>query len=461
MNKLVIAFILILLTVIGFEVFLIGGEKQPMSIPNNDQNQPSQQNHPANPIQNQTNQQSAPVIDKNMSSQQNHPANPSANNSQISAALMNNVVDANNQFAADLYLKYRFNEGNLFFSPYSISSALAMAYEGAKGRTAEEIQAVIHLPNDIAAVHSGFVGINNDLNKEGKSYSLSLANALWSQKDYPFVSEYFSAIDAYYGGKATGLDFKSDAENSRVIINSWVENKTNNRIKNLIPRGTLDATTRLILTNAIYFKANWSNQFDSVNTQDRQFKLGSGQTVISSMMSQIDYFNYGETGDKQILEVDYLGNDISMLILLPKENNLNQVENTLSIKNLNDWKTNMHNVRVDVTLPKFKFETKYFMANDLKDMGMSSAFKYPDADFTGISPTRELFISEVVHQTFVEVAEYGTEAAAATAVIMLAGSIPQTEQPKIFNADHPFIFIIQQKNSGNILFIGRLSDPTK
>jgi serpin B len=393
--------------------------------------------------------------------------NNNQNQQQNSIIIANGVVDANNQFAMDLYSKYKSKEGNMFFSPYSISSALAMTYEGAKGKTAEEMQAVLHLPKDKEKIHSDFVSINNELNKADKTYKLSVANALWAQKDYTFIDAYFNIVDDYYSGKVTNLDFKTDTETSRVTINNWVEDKTNDKIKDLIPKGILTINTRLVLTNAIYFKANWSSQFDAEDTWDGQFKLNSGQTVEARMMGKTSYYNYGETNDLQILEMDYLGNDISMLIILPKENNINQIENIFSQERLKAWKNDMKNEKVEVSLPKFKFETKYLMAEDLKEMGMPTAFKYPDADFTGISPPTaespngELYIGEVIHQTFIEVAEYGTEAAAATAERMDSGAAGPTEELKIFTADHPFIFIIQQKDTGNLLFMGRVSDPTE
>jgi len=378
--------------------------------------------------------------------------------SNISLGPSENVVEANNLLALDLYNKYKSKEGNLFFSPYSISSALAMTYEGAKGQTAEEMQAVLYLPDDKDKIHSDFVSIYNELNKADKSYKLNAANALWAQEDYPFVDEYFNVVDEYYDGKVTNLDFKTDAENSRVTINNWVEDKTNDKIKDLIPKGLIGSLTRLVLTNAIYFKANWSNQFDAEETTDGKFKLGSGEFVDSRMMHQTNNYNYGETNNLQILEMDYLGDDLSMIIILPKDNKLNQVENDFSKEKLEDWKKDMQTEKVRVTLPKFKFETKYFMAEDLKEMGMPTAFTWPGADFSGMDGTKMLFISQVIHQTFIEVAEYGTEAAAATAVGMKAIGIP-SEQPLLFRADHPFIFIIQQKDSGNILFMGRVEEP--
>ena len=373
------------------------------------------------------------------------------------------VVEANNQLAIDLYQKYRSNEGNIFFSPFSISSALAMTYEGAKGKTAGEMQKVLHVPGDIGVIRSGYSEIYERLNKENKPYKLSTANALWAQKDYPFAGEYLSTVEKYYDGKVTNLDFARDTENSRQTINNWVEEKTYDRIKELIPAGLLTPSTRMVLTNAIYFNASWLSQFEARTTSDKEFTLGTKKVTVK-MMHQKAGYNYGETDKLQILEMPYKGEDISMLIILPKGNDLAALERTLSAKNLADWKKNMKGELVELSLPKFEYENKYYMAADLKDMGMPTAFT-PAADFSGMSPTKELYIGEVIHQTFVGVSESGTEAAAATAV-MMAGStaspgihIPPI--PKIFNADHPFIFIIQEKASGNILFMGRVTDPSK
>lgn len=397
--------------------------------------------------------------------QQPFPINyhPSAklDDSQATTAGVAAVVDANNQFATEYYSRIIKNDdGNIFFSPYSISTALAMTYEGAKGQTAEEIQKVFHFPEDTEIRRPASARIYNLINSEGKNYKLTTANALWAQNDYPFVDDYFTVVSTYYGGMVTNLDFKQETEKSRTTINNWMEDRTNDRIKDLIPRGILDSATRLVLTNAIYFKANWSRQFDAQNTRDGQFKLASGNNINVKMMHLTSRFNYGENNDLQILEMNYLGNNLSMLIILPKENNLNQIEPIFSKQSLIEWKDNMENKEVIVTLPKFTFGTKYFMSDDLEEMGMPTAFKYPEADFTGMSPTDELYIDEVIHQTFIEVAEYGTEAAAATAVVMRAGAMTPTEEPKRFTADHPFIFIIQQRETGNILFMGRVMDPT-
>ncbi len=380
------------------------------------------------------------------------------------------VKDASNQFALDLYSKYKSEEGNMFFSPFSISTALTMAYDGAKGQTAKEMQDVLHLSENKDKVRSDFASIYSELNKPDKPYKLSVANALWAQKDYNILADYVNAVKQYYYGEATNLDFKADTENSRQTINKWVEEKTNNKIKELLSKQNVDATTRLILTNAVYFKANWTAKFDARSTIDDKFNLASGETVDIKMMQNTLNVNYGETGALQILEMDYLGNDLSMLVILPKENNPNALEKIFTAKNLDDWKANMKTEKVEVRLPKFKFEKRRSLVNDLIAMGMPTAFKYPEADFTGISPATqsspngELYIGDVIHQALVDVAEYGTEAAAATAVVMRARAGPgggPTKQPKIFNADHPFIFIIQQKATGNILFLGRVSNPSK
>lgn len=444
MSKKIFSTGLILIAIFGVGIFLYGYMQQSIEYPSPDTRQIVESTATPTNSQNPLNQQVTPI-----------------NNNQTSSIISDNVVDANNQFASDLYSKYKSKEGNIFFSPFSISTALAMTYEGAKGKTAEEMQAVLHLPDDKQKIRSDFVGIYSEINKADKAYMLNTANALWAQKDYPFISNYFSTVDTYYKGKVTNLDFGTETEKSRVTINNWVENQTYHKIKNIIPLGILTSDTRLVLTNAIYFKANWSNQFDAQNTRDGKFYVNSNVSVNSKMMYQTSYFNYSETSNLQILEMDYLGNDLSMLVILPQENNINQIENIFNNEKLIEWKKNMQEKEVLVTFPKFKFETKYFMAKDLAEMGMPTAFKFPDADFTGMSPNGELYIGQVIHQTFVEVAEYGTEAAAATVVEMTVGIAAPTEPPKIFNADHPFIFLIQQKSTGNILFIGRLTDPSQ
>ncbi|MFW6143607.1 MAG: serpin family protein [Patescibacteria group bacterium] len=370
------------------------------------------------------------------------------------------VSTANNTFGLDLYSEYRAEQGNLFFSPYSISSALAMTYEGAAGETADEMRTVLRLTEDTEQVREGFSQINNRLNKEDKSYDLTTANSLWGQEDYPFAEDYLATVEEYYGGKLTNLDFKNNTEEARKTINLWVESKTEDRIKNLISKGVLNSLTRLVLTNAIYFKSDWENQFDSKKTEEAEFTLNSGETVSVEMMHKTAKFNFAEDEVVKVLEMPYEDGELSMLVVLPKENDLSAVEKFLTRDKFDDWLDNLKQEEVVVTFPKFKYETKYQMANTLESMGMVRAFDAEKADFSGLTGgENDLFIDKVIHQTFIEVDEAGTEAAAATAVTMMTTSLPE-EEPKIFEADHPFVFLIKDNQTDTILFLGRISNPS-
>lgn len=384
-----------------------------------------------------------------------------ADDSKSTPEGVNKIINSNNQFAFDLYLKLKdvpeYNESNIFFSPYSISVALGMTYEGAKGETAEEIQSVFYFPEDENIRKPSFAKIYNQINKVDKKYELHTANALWAQKDYKFLEEYINTIEKYYVGKVTNIDFINATEDARVTINKWVEEQTNNKIKDLIPAGVLNTLTRLVLTNAIYFKGLWIKQFDQKETREEDFKVSPEKTVKVDMMSIAgEEFNYYETEELQILELLYEGEDLSMLIILPKENYLNSLEDSFSLEKLYELRNNLGVQKVDIYIPKFKFETKYFMVKTLEEMGMPTAFSM-DADFSGMDGATDLFIANVIHQAFVDVNEEGTEAAAATGVIMEL----KAAMPTVFRADHPFIFMIQERETGNILFLGRVVDPTE
>lgn len=398
---------------------------------------------------------------------------PSADDTGSSTEGIQEVVDANNRFAFELYSKLNNKDTNMFYSPYSISSALAMTYEGAKGETAEEMKSVFHFPES-NILRPNFAAVYNNINKASKAYELRTGNALWAQYDYRFLEDYTSRVEKYYGGRATNLDFVGETERSRQTINDFIEEQTNDRIKDLIPRGVLNAMTRLVLTNAIYFKGTWEWEFDKSDTRDQLFKITPENTVEVPMMYMKNdkaEFNYAELEKLQILELPYKGEEVSMLILLPKQGRAFDTETgesigydyaladiELSSENLNEWKARMHETKLDgIFLPKFEFDTKYFLNDALKAMGMPTAFSMK-ADFSGMDGTTDLFISDVIHQAFVKVDEKGTEAAAATAVVM---KITGIAMPKLFRADHPFIFLIQEKATGNILFLGKVVDPTK
>ena len=392
-----------------------------------------------------------------------HPYNPKqppkSDETNWSHEGVQEVVDANNQFALELYTKLSKNgKENIFYSPYSIFAALGMTYEGAKGETKDEIKSVFHFPED-STLRPNFAKIYNDINKNEEDYELRTGNALWVQKDYPFLEDYINIVVKYYGGKVSNLDFVKETEKSRQTINNFIEEQTNGKIKDLIPKGVLDYLTRLVLTNAIYFKGTWQWEFNPKNTEEVDFKITPTDIVKVPMMymkPEKAKFNYADLEDLQILELPYKGEKISMLILLPKDN-LEDIQ-PLTIEKLKEWKSQMKKETLDeIYLPKFEFDTKYFMKEILSDMGMPTAFEM-DADFSGMDGTKSLYIKEVIHQAYVKVDEKGTEAAAATGVVMELTSI----MPKnIFRADHPFIFIIQQNDTGNILFLGRVNDPTK
>ena len=385
------------------------------------------------------------------------------------------IVEGNNKFALQSYAKLRAREGNLFFSPYSISTALAMTYAGARGKTEKQMARVLHFPGFTTSheqipsmevqnqkhFHLVFGTTIKDLNARGKKggYELTVANALWGQKGYGFLKEFTELIKTNYDGRLNEVDFVRAAEAARKTINAWVEKKTRNKIKNLIPKGVLNRLTRLVLTNAIYFKGNWASRFKKDRTKDAPFTLAGGEKVNIPMMNQTADFNYMETEDFQGLELPYVDNELSMIILLPKQvDGLTEFEKTLTLKNLSQWLAKLRKRKVIVSVPKFKMTSQFRLAEVLKSMGMTDAFVPDVADFSGMNGRRNLFISAVIHKAYVDVNEEGTEAAAATAVVVGITSVGPRTIP-VFRADHPFLFLIRDNRSGSILFIGRVTNP--
>ena len=382
-----------------------------------------------------------------------------------STSASGSVVEANNQFALDLYARLSEGEdGNIFFSPFSISSALAITYEGARGNTADEIQSVFHFPENSTLMREEFAGIIAGINSGSSAYTLRTANALWAEQSFSFLPEYISTADRTYGAKTTNLDVTTRPDESRVTINRWVEEQTEDKIRDLLPAGSINSQTRLVITNAIYFKGSWVKQFDEEKTTEEDFRTGTGTTVRVPMMQRTDedaIYRYGETGTLQVLARPYesdSGKQLSMLVLLPKGDNLATAEQSLGAMNLSELQQNLTSRRVVVYFPKFTMETKYSLPRTLSAMGMPTAFTGA-ADFSGMDGRKDLFIDDVIHQAFVDVNEEGTEAAAATAVVMRMTSMPVEEPVPVFRADHPFIFLIQDDETGNILFMGRVADP--
>lgn len=380
------------------------------------------------------------------------------------------VVQANNQFGIDFYSQLTGqseNEGkNIFFSPWSISSVLAITHEGARSTTADEIRSVFHFPGSYDTLRQGYLELSKRLNNGKSGVTLNTANALWAEKTYPFDKDYINIADQYYNAKTTNLDFITKPEESRQIINQWVEDQTKGKIKNLLPRDSIDTQKCLIITNAIYFKGTWTKQFDGTKTLEQDFVMDDGTTVKVPMMVRMDEeaeYWYTETDDLQVLGMPYThknGKGLSMLVLLPRDNDLEAVEASLSSQSLEALNQDLKYQRVMVAFPRFRIETTYSLKDMLSEMGMPNAFIPFVADLSGMNDGNgNLWIDEVYHKAYVDVNEEGTEAAAATAGVIEMGSDFSFEPIPVFRADHPFMFLIQDNDTGNILFMGRMMNP--
>jgi len=377
------------------------------------------------------------------------------------------VPEANNRFSASLYRQLSTGDAtsNIFFSPFSISSALAITYEGARGTTANEIRSVFFFPANQTVMREGYAAENAAINAGDAGYTLSTTNALWAEKTYVFLPAYTTTAEKYYGANTTNLDFVNQPEASRKTINSWVAGQTNDKILDLLPAGAIDPLTRLVITNAVYFKGTWQRQFDINQTADAPFRTPAGTTVMVRMMQQTDedaIYPYAETADLQMISLPYNttgGNGLSMVILLPKGDDLSAADPYLDPANLSALEQSASSRRVMVYIPEFKIESQYSLKGTLSTMGMPTAFS-DAADFSGMDGSRDLYISDVIHKAYIDVNEEGTEAAAATGVVMWAKGVVATEKPvPVFRADHPFLFLIQDNDTGVILFAGRVSSP--
>jgi len=374
----------------------------------------------------------------------------------------NSYHDEINSFSFDFFKElYVANEGNIFISPYSIFTALSMTYEGARKETANEMRDVLNVEQDNESFHLYMKNIYEVLNKKYADYNISTANALWVQENFDLLEEYLTIIRDYYSGEATEVDYSNPAE-AVASINQWVEEQTNNLIKDLISEDVIDPFTALILTNAIYFKGVWEIQFDPVNTTNRTFDVSSDISVEAPTMNLVgtdDYFYYTENKDVQVLELPYTGDDISMVIVLPKDNDLSTVIDAINSNKYSEWMESLTEENVDIYLPIFEVEASYSLKEYLIDLGMAQSFTSA-ADFSGITGVKDLFISEVIHKAFIDVNEEGTEAAAATAVIMkLTSNGGEGSTRNMFDCDHPFMYIIRHKETETILFMGTISNP--
>ncbi|XP_005373090.1 PREDICTED: serpin B4 [Chinchilla lanigera] len=389
---------------------------------------------------------------------------------------MSSLSEANNNFTLDLFQRLRKSEGNVFFSPISISAALAMVYLGARGSTAQEIEKVLHF-NEITtkstektktarveesrSVHHQFQKLLTELNKPSDTYELKSANKVYKEKSFQFLQEYIDDVKKFYLADVESVDFVNAAEESRRKINAWVEKQTHEKIKDIFPNGTLQRNTQLVLVNAIYFKGQWDLKFKEGNTIEEKFWLNKDSSKSVKMMKQNNHLKFATLEDVQakVLEIPYKGKALSMVVLLPDEvDGLHKLEDELTGEKLMKWTSpqNMKTVNVHLQFPRFKVEGSYDLQAILEDLGIVKAFSPKDADFSGMTRDRDLVVSKVKHKSFVEVNEEGTEAAAATGIGAIVTSAPIYEN---FHCNHPFLFLIKENENNRILFIGRCSSP--
>jgi len=401
-----------------------------------------------------------PVTGAVIQSDKQRDTSPNVNEADLAT-----VVDGNSGFGFDLYQALREEGGNLFFSPYSISLALAMTYAGARGETAQQMADTLHFTLSQDRLHPAFNSLDIELSqrgegakgKDGEGFRLHIVNAIWGQEGYKFLSEFLDVLAENYGAGLRPLDFASAPEESRITINNWVSDQTEGRIEDLIPQGLIDALTRLVLTNAIYFNAAWQHPFNEDMTEDGPFYLLDGGEVTLPMMKQTESFSYAEGDGYQAIELPYDGGELSMVILLPRAGQFETFEDSLDAQRVDAILKQLEGRRVALTMPRFEFESSFGLKEALAAMGMPVAFS-GDADFSGMTGNRDLYIADVIHKAFVSVDEAGTEAAAATAVVMRLTALPGT--PVAVTVDRPFVFLIRDIETGAILFVGRMVAPS-
>jgi serpin B len=385
-------------------------------------------------------------------------------NPQVPDSDLEQLEEGNRAFALNLYQQLRSQEGNLFYSPYSISLALAMTFAGARGETEAQMADVLHFDLPQEDLHPAFNALSQILESRAQpvgedqegGLELSIANSLWGQAGYSFQTEFLDRLAENYAAGMREVDF-AQSEQARKLINDWVAEETRDKIKNLIPQGVLDELTRLVLANAIYFKAAWQHPFDEGMTAQQEFTLMEGGMIQVDMMRQSEMLDYNMGDGYQAVRLPYSGDSADMLVLLPDQGRFAEFEEALNAETVIEILSGLESRQINLVIPKFKVESTFELSDALPAMGMQDAFDASKADFSSISGKPELYISNVVHKAFVDVNEAGTEAAAATAVIMKLGSVPA--EPLTLQIDRPFIFMILDRATGTVLFVGRVLDP--
>jgi serpin B len=382
----------------------------------------------------------------------------------VPAADLEAAVDGNTAFALDLYQQIRSEPGNIFYSPFSISEALGMTFAGARGATESQMATALHFSLPQAQLHPAFNAIDLALasrgkgadGKDGQGFRLNVANAIWGQTGQSFEAPFLDTLAQSYGAGMHVVDFIGAAESSRVLINDWVSARTESRIKDLLPKGSVDSDTRMVLTNAIYFNAAWATPFEKAKTAPASFTLGDGSTVKVETMAGYQEAAYGAGSDYAAVALPYDGGEFSMVLILPAQGALDAFEASLTPARLATLVDGMSTHGVSITMPRFKVESSFSLADKLTKLGMVDAFN-DAADFSGINGKKGLSIGSVVHKAYVDVSETGTEAAAATGVTIGVTSAPE---PAEIHLDHPYLFLIRDNATKSILFLGRVENPT-
>lgn len=375
------------------------------------------------------------------------------------------LVNGNNEFGISLYKYLAKENSNIIFSPYSISVALAMTQAGARNQTLNQMNDVLHFILPENSLHQTFnalqIAMNareqNDANKKEKDFELDISNVIWGEKTYTFLPEYLDLLAENYGAGIRLMDFVNNADGSRKDINQWVSDETQQKIKDLLAEGTITPQTCLVLTNAIYFKAEWLSQFEKDRTKPDDFSLLDGSMIQVPMMTQSGNFAYLQGDGYQAVALPYKGNKLSMLILLPDQGKFTEIEDGMNADQISSILNDLQNAEVDLGMPKFKVESSFGLKDSLSEMGMPDAFTPGVADLSGMDGTKDLYISAVEHKAYIDVDENGTEAAAATAIVVGITSMP-IEVNKL-TIDRPFVYFIIDNQTGSILFMGRMLNP--
>ncbi len=373
----------------------------------------------------------------------------------------------NSTFAFDLYRRLAAHDGNLFFSPHSISIALAMTYAGASGETERQMAQTMRFLLPQAELHRGFNALQQELSRRAEQdagFRLNVVNAVWGQTDHGFLASFLDLLAEHYGAGVRPVDFRQAPDEAREAINDWVEEQTENRIVDLVPPDAIDALTRMVLANAVYFHASWATPFEPDLTTPGVFHLLDGGEVELPMMRLEEEFSYARGDGWQAVELPYERFDLSMLLLVPDESRFREFEDSLDADRLTAIVSQLRGAQVSLTMPKFQFDSKFELRNTLAAMGMDSAFDPGRANFSAmdgrscqVGDPGCLLIHDVVHQAFVSVNEEGTEAAAATAVVMRMQSAPPDRV--VLTIDRPFVFVIRDRPTEAIIFLGRFEEP--